>query len=147
MKRLTILSAITIGIFSLSSCTLFLLEEVEGGHSPMMMLNGTWDIDNYTTTENGKAVDVTEVGGVWFNTTRDVGGYCEGDWLEARPTVTKDFLWGIDGDGEGFRIQDDKGQDVEWEVLHLSKNKFQIQRTERGIGYNKGITYNIDFSR
>ena len=117
-----------------SSCTMMLLEEFEGGHSPMMILDGEWQVDDYYYIENGQREDVNRGNEVFLYATRDVGGYCEGEW---HGQAVEDFLWGIDEEGDVFTLKDES----EWEVDHLDKDLFKIKRSENGK------TYYINLSR
>jgi len=116
----------------LPSCTIFLLDEIEGGHSPMMQLDGKWDIDEHFEIENGQRSDVKSSERVWFNAQKDIGDYCEGSWLETKFNEDE-FLWGIDPEGTEFVLQDSPGQDVYYKVIEQSKKKFVIEKEENGV--------------
>ncbi len=114
----------------LSACTPILIETVDGGHSPMMILDGHWNIDLNEQTTNGVTVNAKDGEQVWFNATKDIGGYCEGTWLA---TLNGDevFHWGIDGDATEF-TEREAGVNILWRVLEQDKNTFIIEREENG---------------
>ena len=121
-----------------------LLEEFEGGHSPMMRLNGKWTIDQHTATETGGVTtDVKTSNTVWLNATQDVGGYCEGTWdWEQADTEDDEFLWGIDEHDTQFTIKDESAQDQYWTVVLHEKHDFIIERSEDGVTYRIEMTKN-----
>ena len=104
-----------------------LVEEIYGGHSPMMQLDGTWNVDQHTVTANGQTSNVKNVDDVWFNAKKDIGGYCEGTWYEMS-TSTRIFHWNFDKKGDDFTTKESGQHDAKWEVVHQSKDKFVIQR-------------------
>jgi len=132
-----------------SACTPFLIDEIDGGHSPMMQLNGTWSIDrNVAIASDGLITENQERSLVWFNATQDQGDYCEGTWLDdalvniPQTSLTYNFLWGFRGFAKNtFVINNEVNQEEQWEVLHQSKNRFEIERQA------DGITYQMDFSK
>lgn len=121
-------------VLMLSSCTMVLVDEIRGGHSPMMQLNGKWDVEEYVRVENGETEDAREAERVWLDATRDQGDYCEGTWMEVIQTSDEEFLWGIDEDGTEFVINN-AGTDEFWEVTKQTKNEFHVQREEQGVTY------------
>lgn len=120
----------------MSSCTMILIDEIRGGHSPMMQLDGDWEIEEHMVIdEDGNEEDIQESERCNFDATQDVGDYCVGSWLERiTGSDNNDFLWGIDEEGEVFKLQMD-GQDVFWQVQCLEKNAFHIQRKVNGKTY------------
>ena len=133
MKNLTV-SILAIPVLFISSCTFFLVNEINGGHSPMMQLDGKWNIDKNTKTVQGTQEGNGHATSVWFNATKDVGGYCEGTWYFP-DKVNDGFLWSIDKDGSEFTMTDENGVEVEWNVIEQQKKAFIIERTEGDSKY------------
>ena len=125
----------------MTSCTAVLDEVIRGGHSPMMQLDGKWNIDKNQKIENGTTTEVDDADRVWFNATKDIGDYCEGTWLETNIGADPKFLWGIDEKGTEFVINDPQAGEQTWVVEEQSKNKFIISRQENGT------TYRMEFSK
>jgi len=112
------------------------VEEIRGGHSPMMQLNGTWNVDKNIKTENNSTSELSTADGVWFNATVDQGSYCKGQWLQPQSSIPEHFLWSFSPNGNNFYMEDTlTGQQVVWTVLEQKKNHFDIQRTENGVTY------------
>jgi len=128
---LTLSILVVLAVFS--ACTPAFVETVDGGHSPMMILDGHWDIEVCEQTSNGVTMDARDGEQVWFNANKDIGGYCEGTWLETN-NGDQIFLWGIDGDATEF-TQKQNGGNVLWTVLEQDKNTFIIERTENDTHY------------
>ncbi len=122
-----------------SACTPAVIETLDGGHSPMMILDGHWNIDLCSETTNGVTYNAKDGDQVWFNATKDIGGYCEGTWLETN-NGDEVFLWGIDGDATEWTQKQD-GNDILWNVLEQDKHTFIIERTENGT------LYRMEFSK
>lgn len=128
MKTAGIFAAILIG---LSSCTTMVLNELRGGHSPMMQLDGEWNIDKNQVTIAGTTTENTDATKVYFDATQDQGGRCLGTWLNLSNTTQEpEFLWGFnDYKGEKFYMDDANLGENEWVVITQSKNEFIIERT------------------
>ena len=114
-------------LLAMSSCTMILLEEIRGGHSPMMQVDGEWNIEEHVVIESGETTDIKESHRCDFDATQDVGDYCVGEWLERVIPGNSDFLWGVDEDGSIFKLQSD-GQDVFWKVITLEKDHLHLER-------------------
>ena len=113
---------------------MIIVEEMSGGHSPMMRIDGFWCITENVVIENDIAVENPEqYSDVWFNATKDVGGYCEGTWYFTNTGDTKIFNWGVNDEGTVFIIKGDNGEDITWDILELNRREFRIQRTEGDI--------------
>jgi hypothetical protein len=126
----------------LSSCSLGLVNDMRGGHSPMLRLDGEWGVLKNVEVVNNSEVETNDADEVYFNATRDVGGYCEGNWVEMRnATLESDFLWSFNEEGNIFTMQLDGVNDIEWSVIEQTKNKFVIAREENGA------TYQMEFGR
>ncbi len=140
MKAISIFAAILIG---LSSCTTMVLNEMRGGHSPMMQLDGEWNIDKNVVTIAGTTTENTDASKVYFDATQDQGGRCLGTWLNlANNNVEPEFLWGFnDYKGEDFVLVDPIKGEVTWDVIKQDQNEFIIERT---TGDEK---YRMEFSR
>ena len=130
---------LALSVFLFGSCTMILVEEIRGGHSPMMQLDGEWGIEEYVSVENGVTTDERQADRVYLDATKDIGNYCQGTWMEIKTTMDDEFLWGIDEDGEQFTLQDN-GQDVVWEVVEQEKKYFHVERTENGKTYRMKLT-------
>lgn len=108
----------------------------------MLRLDGEWGILKNVEVTNTTEVEANDADEVYFNATRDVGGYCEGNWVEVNdPNLKSDFLWNFNEEGDVFTMQLDGVNDVEWEVVEQTKNKFVIKRQENGV------TYEMEFGR
>jgi len=107
----------------------------------MMMLDGHWNIDKNDVTVNGvTSNNEVDQSNCWFNSTKDVGGYCEGTWY-FKEKNNDFFQWGIDQKGVQFTIVDENRGDVLWSVIEQTKEVFIIERSEDGIDYR------MEFSR
>lgn len=145
MKRILLLATIA-STAILSSCSLGLVNEMRGGHSPMLLLDGEWAVVKNIEVTPTATHDLETAEEVHFNATRDVGGYCEGNWLQVQdPDLRSEFLWSFDeeADGEVFILQNDGSKDEEWRVLEQTKNKFVIERTDEVTG----VTYQMEFAK
>lgn len=140
MKKYGFLALI---IIAFSSCTTFVLNEMRGGHSPMMQLDGEWGIDKNQITVNGTTQEVNDIERVYFNATIDQGGFCLGTWLNIKNNSTEpEFTWGFaDFKGEEFVMNDPLLGETHWNVDKQEKNKFIITRNQGGT------TYHMEFSR
>lgn len=140
MKTAGIFTVILIG---LSSCTTMVLNEMRGGHSPMMQLDGEWNIDRNIVTIAGTTTENTDANKVYFDATQDKGGRCVGTWLNlTNNNVDPEFLWGFnDYKGEDFILVAPNEGEVIWHVIKQDKDEFII---ERSSGDEK---YHIEFSR
>ena len=119
----------------LSSCSVGLVNEMRGGHSPMLQLDGEWGIVKNVAITPSEEVEVDHAEEVDFDATTDVGGFCAGHWNEvSNPNLTKDFWWSFDEEGEIFTLKLD-GRDVEWTVIEQTKTKFVIERQDNGTVY------------
>ena len=125
MRKLLFASAAIFAVV-LSSCSLGLVNDMRGGHSPMLRLDGEWGILKNVEVVNSTETETNDADQVYFNAKRDVGGYCEGNWMEVHnPTMESDFLWNFNEDGNVFTIQLDGQNDTEWTVLEQTKNKLR----------------------
>ncbi len=131
-----------LALFSFSSCTYYFLEEVQGGHSPMLQLDGQWQVDEHTATEDGATTDLKRTNSVWLNATQDVGGYCEGTWYHNDNTGDEEdeFLWNIDGEATQFTVREENNAENSWKVIEQRKNKFIIERTEDNVKYRMELS-------
>lgn len=134
---------VTLIVLGFSSCTTLVLNEMRGGHSPMMQLDGEWNIDKNQVTVNGTTQEVTDFERVFFNATVDQGGFCLGTWLNINNTnVDPEFTWGFpDYKGEEFILNDPILGETHWEVINQNKNEFIITRS------SGGTTYYMEFKR
>lgn len=117
-----------LGLLTLSGCTMLLIDEIDGGHSPMMILNGHWNVLEDYTLNGGDTVASGEVDSVWFNAKKDVGGYCEGTWYGSNNEV---FYWQINKRATDFTTKKDE-ELTDWNVISQEKNTFIIERNESG---------------
>ncbi|MCH8903823.1 MAG: hypothetical protein IIA45_07920 [Bacteroidetes bacterium] len=140
MKRL-ILTTGALTLLFLSSCTMILVNDGRGGHSPMQIVNGQWRCDKNTITDANTVTDnPTNVVNVWFNATADVGAFCEGTWYMTT-SPESEFLWSIDGEGTEFIIKENPTNETFWTILHLDQCLFTISRVE------DDVVYEMEFSR
>ncbi len=108
----------------------------------MLRLDGEWGVVKNIEVNNNVEQEVNDADQVYFNATRDVGGYCEGNWFEIQNSdLRSDFLWNFEGDGKVFNLQVDGANDYVWTVVEQTKNKFVITREENNV------TYYMEFGR
>ena len=92
----------------------------------MMQLDGAWYVDEHTATQGGEVTDINQTDRVWFNATKDVGGYCEGTWY-LKASDNDEFLWGIDDQGTEFKINNDAYDEI-WTEEKKEREVFIIER-------------------